>query len=294
MHRLFLLLFLCFGWGLLTANQQDTRSHAVVVSIAPYKFFVEAVAGDTVDISLLVPPGASFHDYEPTPKQVLTAATSDIWFRIGESFETRAQAALQYYNPRIQVVDLRDGVDLIVVGSPGHVNCSCHQGGADLHIWLSVKEVKVQAKHIAEALSSMYPEHKTKYDKNLASLLKSLTDLDQEIRQTLQSVKNRTIMVAHPAYAYFTRDYNLTQLPIEYEGKDPTPRQLHNILLEARAAHINTVFVQQQYATKGATLIANELGAKLVMLDPYSGDYFATLRNIAKRIAEQDTVTPNP
>lgn len=284
-YLLFVFFFVVSGW--MFAHAQEMRSHSVLVSIAPYKFFVDTIAGGTVEVSLLVPPGASFHDYEPTPKQVMSAAKADIWFRIGESFETRAMAALKYYNPRMEIVDLRDGVDLIVVGSPGHVVCSCQKGGADLHIWLSVKEAKVQAKLIAGALLTLYPEHEIQYKKSLADLLKSLDDLDLDIRQILQPLKNRTMMVAHPAYAYFARDYQLTQLPIEYEGKDPTPRQLHTLLMQARAAHITTIYVQQQYGTKGASLIAKELGAKLVMLDPYSGDYFTTLRTIAKRIAEQ-------
>jgi zinc transport system substrate-binding protein len=107
----------------------------------------------------------------------------------------------------------------------------------------------------------------------------------------LMPLKNRTFMVGHPAYAYFARDYNLTQLPIEFEGKDPSPRQLTRVLTQAREAHIKTIYVQPQHSRKGADLIADHIGANVVMLDPYSGNYMVNLRNIATQIAQHENTT---
>lgn len=282
MKKFFLLLLLLFFKIQLVASQ----SHHVVVSVAPYKYFVEAIAQDTISIELLVPPGASFHDFEPTPQMVLKVVNADIWFRVGELFEEKAMRALKTHNPKMKIVDLREGVDLIIVDDE-HAAC-CHAQGADLHMWLSPKVAKTQAELIAKALSETYPDNKDLYAKNLNIFLQKLDALDQEIRKTLQGLKNRTIMVGHPAYAYFARDYQLKQFPIEYEGKDPTPRKLNEILLRAKNENIKTIFVQGQYNTKGASLIAKELRAKLVILDPYSGDYFISMREIAKKIAEQE------
>jgi zinc transport system substrate-binding protein len=94
-------------------------------------------------------------------------------------------------------------------------------------------------------------------------------------------------MVSHPAYAYFCRDYQLKQLSIEFEGKDPSPRQLTSVLTRARQAGIKTVFIQMQYNNKGAQLIAKELGAKIVTLDPYAENYFIMMREIASHFAAQ-------
>lgn len=270
---------------------QDVRSHYVVASVAPYKFFVEAIADNTIKIGLLVPTGASFHTYEPTPKQVLLASNADLWFRIGESFENRALQALKGHNSRMRVVDLRQGVDLITVDPRGHRGC-CHAGGADLHIWLSPRQAKIQVKAIAQALIEMYPEHQKEYQQRLDHLLIDLDALDQEISHILAPLQNRTLMVSHAAYAYFSRDYNLKQLPIEIEGKDPSPRQLNTILNEARQAKVKTIFTQKQYSSKGAQLIAKELGGHVVELDPYSEDYFDSMRNIARHIAAQENSSP--
>ena len=88
-------------------------SHTVLVSLAPYKFFVEKIAGGTVKVHLMVPAGASAHTYEPTPKEMLAASNADVWFTIGETFEKRAGNALQSHHLALLLVDLKQGVDLI-------------------------------------------------------------------------------------------------------------------------------------------------------------------------------------
>lgn len=95
----------------------------------------------------------------------------------------------------------------------------------------------------------------------------------------------RTVMVGHPAYAYMARDYDFKQLSVEMEGRDPSPQQLTNILNEARAAKIKKIFTQPQYSNKGAKLIAEEIGAQIVTLDPYSADYLNSMLNIANAFA---------
>lgn len=284
MLRRFSLLFI-FMCSCLQMPAAET-SHKVVVSIAPYRFFVQQIAGDTVSVQIFVPVGASFHDYEPTPKQIFDACNADLWFRIGESFESRAMQAMQGHQMRVRFVDLRDGVDLIIVDpNSGCGHCSCHANNADLHIWLSPKEVKVQVAAIAKSLSDAYPENKELYRQNLEGMVAKLDALDQEIKTILQPLKKRVMMVGHPAYGYFARDYGVTQLSIEYEGKDPTPRQLTRILDEARKNKIKTVFAQSLYGSKAVNLIAKELGAEVVTLDPYSADYFVMMREIASQVA---------
>ena len=272
------------------AASEDARSHHILVSVSPHKFFVEAIAGDTVTIGVVVPAGSSSHTFEPTPKQMLAASKADLWFQIGEFFEGRATRALKSHNKRMLFIDLRQGLDLISAGNgddDGCSHCAHHGSGMDLHIWMSPRLAKTQAQTIAQALIAMYPEHQERYTASLNKFIEELDALDQDITQMLQGLKQRIVMVSHPAYAYFCRDYNLKQLSIEFEGKDPTAQQLTKILQQARDAHISVIFIQLQYNSKGARLMAKELGAQIVILDPYSEDYLATMRNIARHFADQ-------
>lgn len=260
-------------------------AHTVLVSLAPYKFFVEKIVDKTVDVHLMVPAGASAHTYEPTPKEMLAAGNADVWFTIGEPFEARASMALQSHHPSMALVDLRNGVDPISSHDhPGHScsNPSCR----DSHVWMSPRQSKIQVSLIAETLAKLYPENKALYASNLQKFLDELDALDKEIAEMMKPLKQRVIMVSHPAYAYFCRDYNLKQLPIEFEGRDPTPQQLTKVIQEARKNKIRTIFIQPQYSNKGARLIADSIGAKVVTLDPYSEDYLHSMRQIARHFAE--------
>lgn len=277
-----LLLLLCLFCSFLHAEEDKNLSHYVIVSVAPHKFFVEKIAEDTIKVGLLVPAAASAHTFEPNPKEIMAASRADIWFQIGESFEAKAGAAFKSYHPRMQFIDLRRGLSLI----SDHVCQHHHHAGCDdLHFWLSPIMGKTQAETIANALMATYPEHKELYQRNLQNFLSELDQVDREIRAITANAQNRTIMVSHPAYAYFCRDYNFQQLSIEFEGRDPTPKQLTKILNDARQAKIHTIFIQMQYSSKGAKLIAQEIGAKIVTLDPYSEEYIKTLLEIAENFA---------
>lgn len=258
----------------------------VLVSIAPHKYVVEKIAGDTVQVGLLVPAGASAHTYEPTPKQMLMASQALVWFRIGEGFENRALQTLKGHNSQMVISDLRSGVSMIEGDT--HSGCAhCHANGQDLHIWLSPRQLKIQAKTITDVLSERYPENKSKYTEAFLQFSQELDDLDQEIAAILRPLKGRLILVSHPAYAYFCRDYGLKQASIEFEGKDPTPQQMNKILNLARAANIKKIFIQAQYNNKGARLFAKELGAEVVMLDPYAENVKASMLEIAHNFANQ-------
>jgi len=276
-----IILFILFSFfSCAFAKEPSDKSHLVLVSVAPYKFFVEKIAGDSVKVCLMVPAGASSHTYEPTPRQMATASGADIWFALGEPFEAKAVQALKSHRPSLKVVDMRQSIELIADSC-----CHCHNSG-DPHIWLSPRLAKVQALTIAKTLMETYPEDKKVFEERLNKFLAELDQLDREIGTTLETMRPRVILVSHPAYAYFCRDYALKQLSIEFEGKDPTPRQLTRLLADVKAERVDTIFVQMQYSDKAAKLIANEIGADLVLLDPYSEDYLNSMREIAHRFAE--------
>lgn len=279
-YRLLFCLSFFFTVSLLAAEETPI----VLVTVAPHKFFVEKVAGDTVTVQLMVPAGASAHTFEPTARQMLTAGRANIWFRTGESFEGRAVRALQSHNTNLVVVDLRQGLPLIAADH--HCSHAHHDDCKDLHFWLSARLAKIQANTIATALTKAYPANKELYERNLKIFHQELDALDSKIQQILEPIRNRNIFVSHPAYAYFCRDYGLAQYSIEYEGKDPTPQQLTKVLNLARELKIKTIFVQMQYSSKGARLIADEIGAKVVTLDPYAEQYEQSMLEIAHAFAE--------
>lgn len=262
----------------------DGEKPRVLVSVAPYCYFVEKISGGALDVDLMVPEAASAHTFEPTAKQMMKATSALIWFKIGEPFEKKAIEAVKSVRKDLVIIDLRKNIPLL------HGSCKhAHPGGScgeDLHLWLSPKIAKIQAETIAQALIDRFPEKKEIFSHGLKTFISELSALDQFIQETLHPIKNRVILVSHPAYAYFCQQYQFEQLSIEFEGRDPTSRQLTSLLTSAKDSKVGYILVQPQYSDKAARLIGNQIGAKLVVVDPYSADYDATLRHIAKVIAD--------
>jgi zinc transport system substrate-binding protein len=284
-HLSFFLLLPVF---FLFSNPAYADVPTVLVSVAPHQFFVEKIAKGTVQVQLMVPAGASAHTYEPTARQMMTAAKAEMWFRIGEPFENKAIEALKSHHPSLKIVDLRDHLDLIShdQNHPGG-GCCCCPGAVDLHFWLSTRQAEIQAKTIADALSKAYVGYANFYQSNLISFQQELKELDEKIKRVLAPLKNRRILVSHPAYAYFCRDYDLEQFSIEVEGKDPSPQQMTKLLTLARRYNFHRIFIQMQYNNKAAKLVADTLGARLIVLDPYSEHYLSSMLEIADAFAEQ-------
>jgi len=282
MYRFFapLLLLLVVG----TLCEAEAAAIKAVVGIAPYCAFVKRIGGDYVEAIAVVPAGVSSHSYEPTSRQILEATKADIWFTLGEPFEKKALQAITSYRNHLLIIDLRQGIELI--GSCCHA--SCHTTSADPHIWLVPPLVKIQAKLIATALSTIAPTHKKFFEDNFNALAAELDALDAKIHAVTDNLSNRTFLTAHPSYSYFASHYALTQLSLEVEGRDPSAQQLSQLLQQARAAHIRLIFVQPQHPSKGAKLIAQQLQAHLISLDPYAEDYFGAMEAFLVALHTQD------
>lgn len=265
----------------------ETAKPTVLISVAPYEYLIKGLAGDTLNVKVMVPKGASPHTYEPTPRDVMEASKADIWFQIGEGFEAMSTPALKSSNPKLEIVDLQKGLNLIRP-EPGMMQCCPHHHGADPHFWMSPVLMKKQAATIAKVLSKRYPENQELYAKNLVTLESNLDSVHHDLETLLGKMPQKTIMVSHPSYSYLARDYGFTLLSLESEGRDPTPMQVTKIIEEARQKKVKVIYIQEELNTKGAKLVAQIIGAKVVTLDPYRPDFADNLREIATHFAQED------
>src|SRR3990167_2724 len=195
---------------------------SLLVTIAPYQTLVARIAGDAFDVQAVVPANADPHSYEPTSRQVAQMMNGRIWFCIGEPFEKKLLPLL----PQTKQLDLRDRVSMI--DDEGHCE-HCGEDHRDRHIWLSPKQLSIQAEAIAEALSNNFPDQADVFQARLGAVQQALETLDRDIQDLLSPALARTFLVSHPAFAYFCRDYDCHQLSIEQEGKDPRPKELEEL-----------------------------------------------------------------
>jgi zinc transport system substrate-binding protein len=268
-------------------NTATPNPPTVLVSVAPYAYFVHKIAGSDFPVHILVPEDSNPHVYEPKPKEVQAIADARLWVRLGDPADQKVYNVFKERNSGMVIADVTQGVPMLSeCDAEGHSHC--HHEGNDLHIWMSPRLAKIQAKTIAEGLITAFPEMSLRFETGLASFLEELDALDQELTLLLKPKENEAILVSHPAFAYFCQDYHLTQLSIEIEGKDPLPQHLTSLIDEAKKLKVTAVLLQPQYSNKGAELIAQELKVTTAMVNPYAEDYVDNLRQIAQIIAKNN------
>ena len=260
----------------------------VFTSILPQEYFVERVGGDRVQVQALVTPGRSPATYEPTPRQMAALSEAKVFFRIGVPFENGLVPKIEGIAKGLQIVDTREGITLREMTAHHHHGDEhlegCDDGGADPHIWLSPRLVKVQARTIADALIDVDPAGTATYETNLAVFLDELDTLDAHLVEALAPVTGKTFMVFHPAWGYFADTYGLEQTPIEIEGKDPSGQQLARVIEMAKDEGVLVIFVQPQFSTGSAERVAEAIDGAVVPIDPLARDYVANLERVAKAV----------
>ncbi|MBR4976317.1 MAG: zinc ABC transporter substrate-binding protein, partial [Thermoguttaceae bacterium] len=122
------------------------------------------------------------------------------------------------------------------------------------------------------------------FQANAATLDAELDALQTEITQRLASFKGRTFVVFHPAYGYFANEFHLTQRAIESQGKAPRPRELAELSQTARADGLRALIVQPEFDRAAAQVVANEIGAELIIHSPLEKDYFVNLRALTEAL----------
>jgi zinc transport system substrate-binding protein len=187
-------------------------------------------------------------------------------------FEMVWMDKLKSVNPHMKVVNSSQGLEFISAG----------EGEADPHVWVSPRNARVMVENTYQALVEADPDNQKFYQENRDQYLEKLDQLDQNLTTSLEKVKSGKILVYHPAWAYLCRDYGLEQVSIEKEGKEPTSQDLSRLVDQARQDHIKLVFVSPQHSQTSAQVIADAIGARLVVVDPLASNYLENMYQVAE------------
>lgn len=192
---------------------------AVTVTIPPYRFFVDKIAGDKVDVNVMVSNGNNPETYEPYAQQMMELSRSALYLKVGSiGFEQTWMKKLQDNAPDMKVIDTSTGITPAKTPS----------GNTDPHVWMSCKNARIISSNIFKALCNLEPKNKAFFEKNYLSLLKIIDKRDSTIREGFKNHPEmvRKFVIYHPILTYFARDYQLEQLAIEEEGREPSASQL--------------------------------------------------------------------
>jgi zinc transport system substrate-binding protein len=265
-------------------NEKDV----IAVSIEPQRYFLEQIVGDKFHVETILVSGSDPETFEPSLSQRMTIAKSKAFITIGNfPFEKALAENLLNDNPNILIANCAEGIDYIK-GTHIHVNRNSESGydEIDPHVWTSVKNATVLAKNMLNLVMEIDSQNADYYNQNYTKLKARLDSVDTIICAKLAKKKSDTFIVWHPSLSYFARDYNLNQISIGQEGKESTVEHIHDKIEQAKTSNAKVFFFQEEYDSRQASLVNNELATRLVYINPLSYNWEQQIILIADEVSE--------
>lgn len=259
------------------ASRTEKPAVTVTVTISPYKYFVDQIAKGKVDVNVMVSNGNNPETYEPYAQQMMELSKSALYLKVGSiGFEQTWMKKLQDNAPDMKVIDTSVGIK--PAKTPG--------GNIDPHVWMSCSNARIIASNILKALCELEPKNKAFFEKNYQSLLSIIDKRDSTIKENFKKDPDlvRKFVIYHPILTYFARDYQLEQLAIEEEGREPSAAQLKSLIERARKEKIKFCLIQAEFANRNTTTFINESHTKPMDINPLQGDWNRAMQEAAAAV----------
>ncbi len=253
----------------------------IVVTVAPQAAFVQELAGELVNVVTVLPPGANHETFSLPPQDMERISAANLYLALGlppERANILPKAA--ELNRNLKIIDVQNEVAKTY---PPRYFAPEDQ---DPHIWLSPKRAIAMVQLTASELASLDPANRETYSNNAQRFVARIEAADREVRDSLNSMANRTFIVYHPAFGYFAEDYNLNMVALEEEGKEADPRRMREIIDMAREKGIKIIFYQEDIDGRQSRTFAEELGGRAEKVSPMATDYVENLQRMARAFAD--------
>jgi zinc transport system substrate-binding protein len=285
--RLVLVIIIIIITGLILSYLSEGRTDAqnltgkigVVVTIGPEVEFVKAVGGDKVDVTLMVPSTADVHTYEPLPSQLSKVASARMYVMLGSGveFENNYLDKLKASNPSMLIINASKGVQYIPSSDEDEI--------VDPHIWTSPRNARIMVNNIYDGLVQADPGNQEYYKKNRDDYIHELDELDENTTQLLKG-KNKPILIFHPAFSYYARDYNLTMIGVMVNDEEPSPQRIALMVDTTRQYNISVVFLEPQYDPKYMNTIASQIDGQVLLVSDLDEHYLENMKKVGIAFAQ--------
>ncbi len=255
---------------------ETTSSKPVVVaSIYPYGFLAREIAGNDATVSVLVPPGAEAHDYEPAPKDIVLLEAADLVIANGAGVEPWLDEVKKEREKKSKQILVMIDHSPVKLRSPE---------GIDPHIWLSIPFMAGFTDVIAQEFSYIDSAHRAAYHQRANRLKQKLQQLNIQYSEGLQNCQLRQAIVAHDAFTYFSREYGITLTPIAgiTHEEEPSAQKIAELIDLARSQQVAAVYFESNTDQSLSKTLSEEAQVMSLPLDP--------VETIGKN-SEKDTYT---
>ncbi len=261
-----------------SAEEQSENEDGVLkvyTTVYPLQFFAEEIGGEFIKAESVYPPGADEHTFEPSQKDMISIADSDLFIYIGlglEGFVEKAKSTLANEQvtmlPAGEAIHFEEDEHEHGEHEEEHSHDGHSHGSIDPHVWLDPLYSKQLAESIKDALTNLLPEQEAYFESNLDELTAELDQLDADFQSAVSDSGKHEIIVAHSAYGYWEERYGIEQLSISglSTTSEPSQKELQKLIEHARTDGLEYVLFEQNFQSRLAETVQKELGAKALYL----------------------------
>ena len=262
--------------------EESSATLTVLATTPMIAEFVNKVAGDNIEVTILMPYAADPHTFEPSPQDVKKIEDADLVFYTGLKYESVNFLKLLQNSVKSQelLIEVAARINPIEFKEEGHDDHDDHgdedghaghdHGIYDPHFWFDPTRVALAVGEIRNELIKLDPDNKDAYESAATSYIAELTALDAQVEALIQTVpsNDRQIVTTHESLGYLEARYGLSVLvaiiPSVTSEDDVTPRQLVSVIEEVKEQKVKVIFLEAESPTKSSEIVAQETGATLV------------------------------
>lgn len=274
----------------LVACRGVSEQQTLVVSIPPQQYLLEKLVGDKMKVVCMMEQTANPETFEASMTKLAQVERAKAYFLIGNiGFEQQLTERLAD-NSNIAFINTSQGISFITEGHSHHHDDGDedeeHEHEIDPHIWSSPENAVVIADNMLKALVEIDPNNKEFYSANYDALIKEINQVDAEVQKILAPVKGKSFIVWHPSLSYFAKRYGLHQISMEMEGKESSVGAYKKQLDIARSHNASVFLYQKEFDSHQITGICDELGIKMLPINPMNQNWHEEMLSTAHAIAQ--------
>jgi len=235
----------------------------IYTTVFAFQSFIEQIGGKYVDVESIYPPGADLHSYEPTQKDMINIAKSDLFIYSSDGLDpVSAKITQSMENKNMKLALASDLNQKELIHSDDHDEDEGHNHAEtenDPHVWLDPVLDRIFAEKIKDKLIQKDPKHKSYYEKNYKKLDKDVANIDKKMQKITKSPKREKIIISHDSLGYLTHRYHFKQEGVNgMNDEEPSQKKILSIVKNIKNSKSPYVLYEQNITSKITDVIKKE------------------------------------
>lgn len=290
----------------------ESGKPVIAVSFDSQKWLVEQIVGEDYEVVALLPSGSDPEMFDPDMRTMRALERADVYFTTSTlGFETQVSERIKANYPSLKVVDLTSGIDILMhthgiagaskhgISEDDHDHHHSHESHpvGDPHLLSSIVNAGQVADNIYQAVTDLQSEENgsvsneklEKYKQNLTLLQERLNSIYHTTDSLLRAsgALGATFVVMHPSLSYYARDFGMTQIPLETDGKEASPRQLEERLAFAASSNPRALFFENGHSERQAHELAKSLGIEAYGVMLNGSDFLEGIEEVTRNLTKK-------